>query len=122
VNQSDHQFSRNPSAAFTLVEIMIAVVLIGLLASMAVPAYKKIRDTAQDKAIINNARQLAAAFDQYTMETGKSSVLVDALIGSSLYIKSLDTVAGETYPTAIIANQAITILGVASQRTITYQP
>jgi type IV pilus assembly protein PilA len=122
VNQSDHHLSRKLSAAFTLVEIMIAVVLIGLLASMAVPAYKKIRDSTQDKAIINNARQLAAAFDQYTMETGRSSALVDALIGPTSYIKSLDTIAGETYPTVITANQAITILGVASQRTITYQP
>jgi type IV pilus assembly protein PilA len=122
VNPFAHNFSRKPAAAFTLVEIMIAVVIIGLLASIAMPAFKKIRDSSQDKAVLNNARQLAGAADQYMMETGRSSVLVTALIGSSAYIKSLDTIAGETYPVAITQGQAITVAGVAAQRTITYTP
>ncbi|MEO7414094.1 MAG: type II secretion system protein [Opitutaceae bacterium] len=122
MNQPAHNSPRKPKAAFTLVEIMIAVVIIGLLASIAMPAFKKIRDSSQDKAVLNNARQLAGAADQYMMETGKSSVLVTALIGATSYIKSLDTIAGETYPTAITQGQAITVSGVAGQRTITYTP
>lgn len=101
---------------------MIAVVIIGLLASIAMPAFQKIRDSSQDKAVLNNARQLAAASDQYMMETGKSTVFVTALVGATSYIKSLDTIASETYPVAITQGQAITILGVAGQRTITYTP
>src|SRR5215216_7625263 len=81
VNQSAHNFPRKPAAAFTLVEIMIAVVIIGLLASIAMPAFKKIRDSSQDKAVMNNARQISGAADQYMMETGKTSVLLDALVG-----------------------------------------
>lgn len=101
---------------------MIAVVIIGLLASIAMPAFQKIRDSSQDKAVLNNARQLAGAADQYMMETGKTTVLVVALVGATSYIKSLDTIAGETYPIAITQGQAITILGIAGQRTITYTP
>jgi type IV pilus assembly protein PilA len=120
VNRSALQLSSRSAGAFTLVEIMIAVAIIGLLASIAVPAFQKIRESSQDKAVLNNARQLAAAADQYYMETGKSTVLYGMLVGSSSYIKEFATVAGETYPTNFTQGQTITVLGVASARTITY--
>src|SRR5690348_4167054 len=107
---------------FTLVEIMIVVVIIGLLAAMAIPAFQKVRTSSQDKAVLNNARQLAAAADQYFLENGVSSVLQTGLVGSTAYVKSLNLVAGETYPTGFTQGETITITGVAGQRTITYSP
>lgn len=101
---------------------MIVVVIIGLLASLALPAFQKIRATSQDKAVLNNARQLAAASDQYFMETGKSWVPFAALVGPTTYVKSFDTVAGESYPTGFTQGEAVTITGIAGQRTITYGP
>ena len=61
------------SKGFTLVEIMIVVVIIGLLAAMAIPAFQKVRTNSQDKAVLNNARQLSAGADQYYLENGVSS-------------------------------------------------
>src|SRR6266704_5268562 len=81
---------------FTLVEIMIVVVIIGLLAAMAIPAFQKVRRSSQDKAVLNNARQLSAAADQYFLENGGSSVTQGALVGSTNYVKSLNLVASET--------------------------
>ena len=107
---------------FTLVEIMIVVVIIGLLASMAIPAFQKVRTNSQDKAVLNNARQLSAASDQYYLENGVSSVVIGQLIGPTTYIKALNSVANETYPAGFTQGQTITITGVAGSRTITYSP
>ena len=107
---------------FTLVEIMIVVVIIGLLASMAIPAFQKVRSNSQDKAVLNNARQLSAASDQYYLENGVSTVTLSDLLGPTSYIKSLNTVANETYPTAFTQGLTITIQSVAGIRTITYSP
>jgi type IV pilus assembly protein PilA len=107
---------------FTLVEIMIVVVIIGLLASMAIPAFQKVRTNSQDKAVLNNARQLSAASDQYYLENGVSSVVISDLLGPTSYIKTLNSVANETYPTGFTQGTTITITGVAGARTITYSP
>lgn len=57
--------------AFTLVEIMIIVALIGLLAALAVPTYIKARKQSQGKRIANDARIIDAAIDSWTFEKGK---------------------------------------------------
>jgi len=107
---------------FTLVEIMIVVVIIGLLASMAIPAFQKVRTSSQDKAVLNNARQLSAASDQYYLENGVSTVVLSDLLGPTSYIKALNTVANETYPADFTQGTTITIQSVAGSRTITYSP
>jgi type IV pilus assembly protein PilA len=110
------------SKAFTLVEIMIVVVIIGLLAAMAIPAFQKVRQSSQDKAVLNNARQLSAASDQYFLENGVSTVLSTNLVGATNYVKAVNTVAGETYPDGYTQGITISITGVAGARTITYAP
>ncbi len=105
---------------FTLVEIMIVVVIIGLLAAMAIPAFQKVRIASQDKAVLNNARQLSGGADQYYLEYGANYVALTHLVGPLSYVKSLSTVASETYPVAYTQGTTITILNVGNARTITY--
>jgi len=107
---------------FTLVEIMIVVVIIGLLAAMAIPAFQKVRQSSQDKAVLNNARQLSAASDQYYLENGVSTVNSSDLVGATNYVKVVNTVASETYPSTLTQGITITISGIAGVRTVTYSP
>lgn len=105
---------------FTLVEIMIVVVIIGLLVTLAVPGFQKVRLASQDKAVLNNARLLAGAADQYMMQQGVTAVSLTALVGPANFIKVLNSVAGESYPVDYTQGVTITINGIAGARTITY--
>src|SRR5688572_15260336 len=107
---------------FTLVEIMIVVVIIGLLASMAIPAFQKIRVASQDKAILNNARQLFSAADQYFLENGANTVAFGSLVGPTNYVKTFNTIAGESYPSHYTHGVTVTVSGVSGTRTVTYAP
>ena len=58
--------------AFTLVETMIVVAIIGLLATIAVPNFVKARTVSQSDACINNLRQIDCAKQQWALETDQA--------------------------------------------------
>ncbi len=101
--------ARSSQKGFTLVEIMIVVVIIGLLAAMAIPAFQKVRTESQKKSVTNNIRQLTAAADQYFLENGTTIVATADLVGQDSYVKSLDNTSGETYPTQLQQGVSYTV-------------
>ena len=74
---------------FTLVEIMIVVVIIGLLAAMAIPAFQKVRQSSIEKTLVNDAKQLASAANQYYMENGVSTVALGVSSNGSITTSDL---------------------------------
>lgn len=60
---------------------LVFVVMIGLLAAMAIPAFQKVRQQSMLKACANNERMIAAAFDQAALENGRTPATYADFIG-----------------------------------------
>ena len=74
-------------SAFTLVEIMFVVAIIGLLAVIAVPGYITSRQLSQGRALLNDTRQIDAAIDRWALENGKADGDTINSASVSLYLK-----------------------------------
>ena len=57
--------------AFTLVEIMIVVAIIGLLAAITIPSFIKARKKTLNTIFINDLRVACDAFNLYAIEKGR---------------------------------------------------
>lgn len=57
--------------AFTMVEIMVVVVIIGLLAAMALPTYRRITMRSKTAALVSDLRSYSTAFITYNLQNGK---------------------------------------------------
>lgn len=79
---------RKNRKGFTLIEIMIVVLIIGILLAIAVPNFITARDTARAKSCVSNLKQIDAAKQQWAMDNKKlgTDTPVDADL-SPTYIK-----------------------------------
>ncbi len=59
------------SRAFTLVEIMVVVVIIGLLAAAALPAYRLITLRSRAASVVNDLRTFSTVFITYSLQNGR---------------------------------------------------
>jgi prepilin-type N-terminal cleavage/methylation domain-containing protein len=103
-------------SAFTLVEIMIVVAIIGLLAAIAVPNFIHARTTAQMNACINNLRQIDGAIQQWALEQKQSQTASVQYSDISPYLKSSvvcpagGTTFGNSYTLATVADAPTCLL------------
>jgi prepilin-type N-terminal cleavage/methylation domain-containing protein len=80
----------NKHSAFTLVEIMIVVAIVGLLSAIAVPNFVKARSNSRKNMCIGNIRQMENAKTMWANETGKNGSATPAdsdLFGADKYIR-----------------------------------
>jgi prepilin-type N-terminal cleavage/methylation domain-containing protein len=96
---------RSSKAAFTLVEIMIVVAIIGLLATLAVPGFVRARKQSQGRRIVNDVRQMDAAIDQWALENGKTDGTTVDQTACAAYMK------GNTWKTTDLLGNAYSFAG-----------
>jgi len=83
---------------FTLVEIMIVVLIVGILLAIAVPNYVQARESSRRKACIGNLLRIEIAKQQWAMDHNKEpddTPQWSDIVGANAYIKGNP----DTYPT-----------------------
>jgi len=65
---------------FTLVELMVVVVIIGILAAIAVPVYNKASGTAEKNACFANQRTIEGAIEAYRAGEAKNPNNINDLV------------------------------------------
>ena len=62
---------RKSTSGFTIVELLIVIVVIGVLAAISVVAYNGIQQRALNAQIVGAAKTYKQAFDAYTAQNGQ---------------------------------------------------
>lgn len=79
--------AKSAQAAFTLVELMIVVAVIGLLAAIAVPNFVRARTQSQTNACINNLRQIDDASQEWALDNYRAADAVVSFTDIQAYLK-----------------------------------
>ncbi len=89
---------RDKESGFTLIELMVVVVIIGILAAIAIPQFANIINNSRLKADIATGKTIKDAVDQYYTDKGSypsttSTTTLAADLKTAGYLASTPTVA-----------------------------
>ncbi|ADV82230.1 type II secretion system protein [Terriglobus saanensis] len=81
---------RKSEAGFTLLELMVVMIIIGVLAAIAIPAYLTQIKRAKEAVLREDLHVMRQAIDQYTVDKQKAPQSLDDLVQTG-YMKTLPT-------------------------------
>ena len=79
---------RRAEQGFTLLELMIVMIIIGILAAVAVPAYLQSVRKAKEAVLREDLHTMRSAIDSYTVDKQKAPQALDDLVTSG-YLKTM---------------------------------
>ena len=79
---------------FTLVELMVVVVILGILVAIAVPVYNNITTTAKEKADNANIRTLEGAINLYLADNVTTGTYSDVVMSNTGAISGVTVETG----------------------------
>jgi general secretion pathway protein G len=71
---------RKQDAGFTLMELMIVMMIIGILTTLAIPSYRAAIKTAREAVLKEDLHVMRSAIDSYTMDKQKAPQSLDDLV------------------------------------------
>jgi general secretion pathway protein G len=77
---------KSPQSGFSLLELMIAMFILIILLSVAIPTYQRSVEHARETVLKENLWQMRRAIDQYASDKGKLPTSIDDLV-SSKYLR-----------------------------------
>src|SRR5215831_1401782 len=79
---------RRPESGFTLMELMIVMMIIGVLTTLAIPSFVSAVRAAKEAVLKEDLRVMRAAIDSYTMDKQKAPQSLDDLVQGG-YLKAI---------------------------------
>ena len=102
---------KNKTAGFTLIELLIVVVIIGLLATIAIPKFAATKDKAKLASIRSDLRNIMTAQEAYTADYSTFATLAQLQAATNYTFSpgnSAAVAASVTGYSATITNTSIT--------------
>jgi prepilin-type N-terminal cleavage/methylation domain-containing protein/prepilin-type processing-associated H-X9-DG protein len=102
-----------PRAAFTLIELLTVIAIIGILAAILIPVVGRVRESARSSACVSNLRQISTAFTLYAADNGG---LIPAAMGvnnggenptGGFWMVELNPYVGHEQPPGTVPNATV---------------
>jgi len=75
--------ARNSESGFTLVELAVVVLIIGILVSIAIPVYQSAQTKTKERACFSNQRFIEGATATYVAQYGASVASLQGVVDAS---------------------------------------
>ena len=94
--------------AFTLLELIVVIVVLGILAALAVPTFSTVKDKSADSIALKNAQAVQRDFDAQAAIAASDSSVTPSASGTW-------TINGKTYSYTASANSVPSVGGTVSK-------